>query len=210
MLAHHAIDLVLDVGANVGQYGAELRSFGYAGRLVSFEPLPGAVACLNSRAANDPLWQTRQCAIGDRRATVDLNVAGNDGASSSILPMLDRHNKAAPQAAYVDSVAVEQFRLDDLAADYVSPGDRVLLKIDVQGYESSVLAGAPDLLNTITGIQVELSLVPLYEGATLYQQMLTTLTGLGFRLEWLGSGFGDPATGQMLQMDGLFFRAAEI
>lgn len=206
LLRHHGIGLVLDVGANAGQYGSELRDFGYSGRLVSFEPLPCEWQRLAIRASADPLWETHQCALGDRHGIVTLNVAANGGASSSILTMLDRHTDAAPDARYIGTVVVEQFRLDDIAEQYVPPGQTTLLKIDVQGYEERVLRGAERLLTSIRGIQIEMSFVPLYEGGPLYDAMFTCLRSLGYRLEWLSPGFTDEATGQMLQADALFFR----
>lgn len=206
LLGHHKIDLVLDVGANEGQYGSQLREFGYKGRLVSFEPLPQAWKVLESRARPDVRWETHQCALGNRRDRVMINVAANGGKSSSVLPMLDRHIEGAPDATYIDAVEVEQYRLDEIELPHLRSTDRALLKVDVQGYEQRVLEGAGDLLDRLVGIQLELSLVPLYEGGALFTEILHLLTPLGFQLEWLAPGFADRTTGQMLQADGLFFR----
>ena len=53
-LSHFRIDLVLDVGANTGQFGKRLRTLGYAGEIISFEPLADAHALLQAAAAADP------------------------------------------------------------------------------------------------------------------------------------------------------------
>ncbi|MGN6161287.1 MAG: FkbM family methyltransferase, partial [Marmoricola sp.] len=63
-LRAHGIETVLDVGANVGQYSALLRSAGYPGRIISVEPLADAFAQLSRRARNDRAWVTVNSAVG--------------------------------------------------------------------------------------------------------------------------------------------------
>ena len=77
------VDLVFDVGANVGQFGSEIRTMGFAGRIVSFEPLSAAHARLSAAAKRDPAWSVHpRCAIGDHDGTVEINIAGNSVSSS--------------------------------------------------------------------------------------------------------------------------------
>ena len=83
------------------------------------------------------------------------------------------------------------------------------LKIDVQGYEKFVLEGAPNLLKRVIGVQLELSLVPLYEGDTPYLRMLEFLESAGLHLTLIEPGFRDKNTGEDLQFDGVFFRTCE-
>lgn len=207
-LRHHDIATVLDVGANRGQYGSALRRFGYSRRIVSFEPLSEPFAVLRTRASRDPGWECFQYALGEKTSRLSLNVAGNDGASSSALPMLDAHRSAAPRASYVGVEHVEQRRLDDVLTDLALPlTERVFLKVDVQGYERHVLTGLGSAWDRIHGLQLELSLVPLYEGQMLYQEALDAVTSRGFSLQGLEPGFTDRSTGQLLQADGVFFRS---
>lgn len=140
-LQSHRVSAVLDVGANSGQYARGLRGAGFAGRIVSFEPLPGPFAVLQRSASTDPLWECRRCALGDVDGTISINVAGNEGASSSVLPMLKRHQDAFPPANYVGAQRVPIHRLDSVAADVLRPNDIAFLKIDVQGFEKQVIAG---------------------------------------------------------------------
>ena len=116
VLSHFGIDLVLDIGANTGQYGTLLRELGYTGRIVSFEPLPTAHAALTSKTAADPAWAAApRAAIGDSEGEITINIAGNS-ASSSVLPMLESHRKAAPHSAYIGTDTVPITRLDTAAA----------------------------------------------------------------------------------------------
>jgi FkbM family methyltransferase len=206
LILHHRIDHVFDVGASDGRYGEELRRFGYQGRIVSFEPLRDSFGVLSDRVATDPLWTALPYALGSHVGEVVLNVAGNVGASSSILPMLERHRATAPDAAYIATQKVAQYPLDRLWRDFAGPQDRTFCKIDVQGYERHVLDGAAEFLNHCLGLQLELSLVPLYEGAMPYREALDVIEGLGFALMAIDAGFTDSESGQALQVDAVFFR----
>ncbi len=204
------IDLVLDVGANQGQYGALLRELGYRGRIVSFEPLAAAHAVLDARAAGDPGWTVGpRTAIGAEDGSITINVAGNS-ASSSVLPMLAAHGDAAPHSRYVGTEAVPLARLDRLAAAHLASARAPFVKIDTQGFETAVLAGAPDVLAAASAVQIELSLTPLYEGQALYDTIIAELKGRGFELWAIWPGFGRPGDGRLLQMDGIFARPERV
>jgi len=205
LLEHHGIDLIFDVGANTGQYGEEMRTLGYTGRLVSFEPLSAAFVQLQQRAAADPQWDTFNLALGATKDTATIHVAQNL-QSSSLLEMLPAHVHAAPDSAYI---AEEKIRVDTLQAmvgAYRRPGERLLVKADTQGFERQVVEGAGDALGDIVGFQLELSLVPLYKDGPLAADMIRLMDNLGFTLMGLEPAYSDGDTGQLLQVDGLFFR----
>jgi FkbM family methyltransferase len=207
MFAQHGIDLVLDIGANTGQSSQDLRSrLGYRGRIVSFEPLPAAHEQLVQAAASDPLWEVApRVAIGSSAGSVTLHVAGNS-QSSSVLPMLESHAAAAPQSRYVKDEVVPMATLDVAARDYIREGSRVFLKIDTQGYEAEVLRGAPAMLARAVGVQMEMSLLPLYEAQPLMRDLWRMLEDAGFELWTLSPVFVDSRTGRLLQVDAVFFR----
>lgn len=207
-LSSSRVNVILDVGANSGQYAARLRAAGFAGRIVSFEPLSGPFSELEARAARDPLWECRRCALGDSDGTISINVAGNSGESSSVLPMLKAHEEAFPPANYVGAEEVPIRRLDSIAAEILGPTDVAFLKIDVQGFEKQVLAGADSTVNrSCVGMQLELSFLPLYEGGMLIREALDIAYSLGFTLTGLSPCFTDLRNGRTLQADGIFFRA---
>jgi FkbM family methyltransferase len=209
MLDHYGVNCVVDVGANDGAFASSIREVGYTGRIISYEPLSKPFGALRRRAEADDNWDVYQYAIGATRDTVTINVSGNAGLSSSVLPMLDTHSSAAPNSRYIDSEKVNQDRLDSLIPGLgVSSDHRTFIKIDVQGYEAAVLDGASDLLDGkgVIGLQLELSLAPLYEGAMTYREGLDRAEALGMRLMGLGPVFTDPITGRLLQIDGVFFR----
>src|SRR4051794_15879966 len=75
LMERHNVDLVIDVGANVGQYATRLRQAGYSGRIVSFEPLPDAFADLARAAADDPLWDVRNAALGSCEDEIEFHIS---------------------------------------------------------------------------------------------------------------------------------------
>lgn len=207
ILQYQEIDLVLDVGANVGQYGRYLREIGYTGKIISFEPLSSAYEQLTAVSRKVPLWEIAPCAaIGNRDGEITINISKNS-VSSSTLPMLALHRSVAPEAEYCASETVKIFKLDTIASAYIDKNSHSMyLKIDVQGQEMHVLEGASQILRSVKGIQLELSLVPLYEGETLFRDMLDYLGKLGYELYAVIPGFTDMKSGRLLQLDGIFFR----
>lgn len=200
------LDLVLDVGANIGQFGTKLRrEVGYSGRIVSFEPMALAFSALVRRAAGDPLWEARNHALGDREGEAEIHVAGNS-YSSSLLPMLPAHLEAEPGSRYVASETIRVKRLDDLFEELRGGSKAVLLKLDVQGFEKQVLDGAAASLPHIVAVQMEMALVPLYAGEILFRDHWARMEALGYRLVSVEPAFNDPRTGRLLQVDGIFTR----
>jgi FkbM family methyltransferase len=207
LLERHGIDVVFDVGANIGQYALELRQLGYRGRIVSFEPLSQAFAALRRASAGDRAWEVERIGLGDRAGSARLHVAGNS-VSSSLLPMLDAHVRSAPASAYVGSEEITVDTLAGASARHLRRDERLFVKIDAQGYEKRILDGAGAALARVVGLQLEMSIVPLYEGETLLASMLAELEARGYTLMSLEPGYGDPESGQLLQVDGIFFRTS--
>ena len=199
------IDVVLDVGANAGQFASQIRRDGFAGRIASFEPLSSAFRALEACSSQDPLWDVRQCALGREPAVAKINIAGNSW-SSSLLPMLDRHRDAAPESAYVGTEDVTVRTLDDVYGELVAPGAKAFMKVDTQGFTMSVLDGGERALGNLLAVQVELSLVPLYAGEPLIAEVLAHLYERHFKLVHIEPEFVD-ASGRQLQVNGLLVRS---
>jgi FkbM family methyltransferase len=206
MLSHHKVNTIFDIGANEGQFGITLRDFGYKGKIISFEPLTNAREGLIRISQDDPLWEIApQAAIGDEDGEIEINIAGNS-ESSSVLNMLDSHLEAAPSSKYIGKEKVLLRKLDTLSQDFIDDNSVVFLKIDTQGYEEKVMNGAHALMKNIVGLQLEISLVPLYEAHSLLDDMFQNLKEKGFELWGISTVFSDPHTAQLLQIDATFFR----
>jgi len=209
MLQAQNIDLVLDIGSNEGTYPLKLRECEYKGRIISFEPLPCSFSILRLSVAKDPLWSCENLAVGDEDGTIEMNVSGHR-TSSSILPISEAHLRAMPSSLTVRKEKVGIVRLDSLLGKMFGRNENIYLKIDVQGFERHVLEGARETLKQTRAIELELSLVPMYEGGAGMNEMLDYLTGIGFDLASLEPVFFDPKTGNLLQTDGIFVRLADV
>lgn len=205
LCAAAGVDTVADVGANAGQYARSLRANGFAGRIVSCEPLSAAYRVLDGVASTDDRWEALRIALGAEPGTVAVQVAGNS-YSSSVLDMLDAHRDAAPDSAYIGAEQAPMTTVDRLFLDRGVAPERTMLKIDVQGYEMAVLRGAAGALPRLAAVQVELSLTPLYADQALMPEVSGLLEDHGLRLWALEPGFSDPRSGRMLQCDGVFVR----
>lgn len=205
LLSGHGVDLVVDVGANVGQYGKELRAHGYAGRILSFEPMADAFTELAAVSQRDGSWEAVKSAVGTQSGEITINISGNS-ISSSALPMLERHARVAPASQYIGAEVAPIDRLDVLAGDVIRGSSHPFLKIDTQGYEGAVLDGAEMVLDELVGVEIEMSLTPLYEGQMLLVEAIQRMESHGFRLAGLSTGLTDMKSGETLQADGVFVR----
>lgn len=116
------------------------------------------------------------------------------------------HVEAEPESRYRGAEKIAIRTLDSVAAEWGMRGSRIGLKLDVQGFEAEVLRGAGNTLPHVWFLESELSLTPLYEGQVLYEEMIEHLGSAGFALVNVCSGFADPRTGRVLQIDGAFLR----
>lgn len=206
-LNRFAVDLVVDGGANEGQYGAGLRASGWQGPVLSIEPIPEVHARLAHRARGDPLWFIAPpCALGPKSGETLLNLSA-ESDMSSVLPRSPFLEQLSPSSRCARQIRVPMLRLDELEPIRSGPWQRIFLKLDVQGYEAAVLEGIGALWPRIVGLQLELSLVPLYEGEADWRTLIDRVGSFGF-VPWLFlPGYFEPKSARQLQIDGVFFRA---
>ncbi len=172
------IDTVLDVGANVGQFGGTLRAKGYRGKIVSFEPVNSAYKSLSGRARADGNWDANNFALGAAAGETTINVA-DSSVFSSILPSTGELTQFDGGSAVTHTERIRLKTLDEVAP---RPAGQVLLKIDTQGYEKQVLEGGPKTLAQVSGVLMELPIVNLYEGTWRFHEALKFMSSAGFTI----------------------------
>ncbi|MGQ0827065.1 MAG: FkbM family methyltransferase [Bacteroidota bacterium] len=207
LLQHYNIDLVFDIGANKGQYATGIMDAGYTNKIVSFEPLTSAHSIIEKESKKHNNWTVApRCAIGSKKEEIEINISANS-VSSTLLNMLDTHIQGAPESKIVGKEKVQVYPLDEIGNNYIKDTKNMFLKIDVQGFEQEVLKGAEIMITKAKGIEMEISLVPLYEDQNwLLPQVLNYMQQKGFTLTSIVPAFTDNVTGKVLQCNGIFFR----
>jgi FkbM family methyltransferase len=174
LLAHLQIETVLDVGAHVGEFGSRLRRLGYAGQIISFEPVAASYASLAHQAARDERWVTHQVALGRSDGHQPITVPAAS-VLASFRPFVATLPSALQGVGDLRLETVQVARLDSFPV-----AGRTLLKLDTQGWDLEVLEGATGILSAVLAVQTELSVLPLYEGAPTMLEALPRLRELGF------------------------------
>lgn len=195
------VDGILDVGANRGQFTLACR-LALRAPIVAFEPIPQEAEVFQRVHGQTPGVRLIEAALGDHSGRARLHLSGR-ADSSSLLPIGARQEELFPETRAVGEIEVIVERLDRFQTHW--PGcSRLLLKLDVQGFELQVLRGAPETLRNCAYVYAECSEVPLYDGQALRVEVASYLESHGFRAEsrW------NPhyRAGELIQADYLFAR----
>lgn len=205
LLREGNLSCVYDVGANTGQYARMIRREGYAGLLVSFEPVREAFTKLSEVGKRDSAHRCHNVALGDTKQIREIHVSRN-GVSSSLRNVSAAAVGADQGAQYVRSEQVQVTTLDRFAAENRYPTDRCYLKIDTQGSELEVLKGAKEIVPNCIAIEIELSILPSYDGQADWTVIHALLNSSGFSMVALQRAFQDYRTGEILEADAIYAR----
>jgi FkbM family methyltransferase len=176
-----AVDLVLDVGANTGQFAHDLRAF-YHGDLISFEPVSAAFHQLVGKTSRDPRWKVCQFALGSQTSTQTINVSQRTELSSFLKTSAYGAGRFGEHAATTGQEVVSVRRLDDVLDEIVPDcaRRRIFLKMDTQGYDLEVFKGLGNKLPHVVALQSEVSLIPIYEGMPHWTDAIASYERAGF------------------------------
>ena len=183
VMVENAINCVIDVGANVGDFAVHIRKLGYAGRIVSIEPASKPYAELATRASADSNWKTLQLAVGRSESTAQLKILGDSVLNTLGDPDPEQIRDFGKRGKIVGQETVRVRPLDAMCDELFAgiPEPRILLKIDTQGHDQEVLAGAAQrLLPATLALQTELSITRLYLQSPTFTQSLEPLLASGW------------------------------
>lgn len=201
------VDLVLDIGANQGQFAKQLFAAGYDGRIVSFEALPTEHKRLQTAAQKfGGRWIIGPClALSDKAGSARFHVTAASQSSSLFEPN-STFSVSAPEISDYHCIEVPTDRLDNAFRSLNIPFKNVFIKLDTQGSELLILSGAPDLLKIAKGVMSEVSLRALYNSQPSARDVYKHIAAAGFDLWDIWSGYRDPLSFRLNEADVIFFR----
>jgi FkbM family methyltransferase len=206
ILSWLGIRTVVDVGAHVGEFAGLLRTqVGFDGRIVSFEPDPDNYEAIAEKAATDPLWHVEQLALSDAPGHLPLFRfdRSNFNSLQPPAPTLAEWFAVEPQPAQQVAVARLDDWLDGVPIRWEPPA---FLKIDTQGHDWKVFEGMSRRLGDVAAVQLELSVLPLYEGGVTWTEVIRLLQDRGFWCAGLFPVTRDPGLLRVTEFDGVFTR----
>ena len=172
---------------------------------MSFEPLSTVFAPLAQAAESDERRMVRNEALGAEVGRLPMHVAMGHDASSSLRAPTERMGEFA-DLDFDTTTEVAARRLDDVFGEVCQPGERVVMKVDTQGFEREVLAGGEASLARIEAVQLELSFLPLYEGGAPIEAVLAWMRERGFLPAYMAPASIQRPSRRWLQADVLFVR----
>ena len=175
------IDLVLDVGGNVGQFAQSLRSQGYNGLIHSFEPVNATFEKLQYTSQNDENWHVHNFAIGEQVGQAQINVTKSSDFSSILAPNeFGKQRFKKNKVEYTQPIEINT--IDNFISQHNGEFNnrRIFLKTDTQGFDLQVIAGAANSVNSIQCLLSEISMPPIYDDMPHYIESLKVYEDHGF------------------------------
>jgi FkbM family methyltransferase len=210
ILALYRVNVVIDVGANRGQYARGLREAGYRGHIASFEPVPADFERLAAAARRDERWSVHPYALGSEDGLTEINAV--PGTLSSLLAPTSFGESRYEQLRERRSVRVPVRRLDGLLDEVLAPvsDPRPYLKLDTQGYDLEAFAGLGGRVDSFVGMQSELALMRIYEGMPRLPEALATYEAAGFRVTGVYAVSRQSRTARVLEFDCVMVRPGAL
>ena len=179
------IRTVIDVGASTGTTVIEWLDGFPSAEVHAVEPLPTSFAALGRLRERFPdRVHAYNFALGRKSGKVEFRLHPQHDTSSSLLARTEYLARTQPLTRDEAVISVDMTTLDALFTDRSAElAPEILLKLDVQGVESDVIAGASKFLPQVKYFLTEISLAPVYVGQSDFNAVHSALTAAGFELK---------------------------
>lgn len=197
------IQSIIDIGSNEGQFIREIETILPGRTIYAFEPIP---SCFKKLVDNTKFSNVTAFNIGlsDQDGSTEMNIS-NNLVSSSILNMEELHQTAYPESKYIKKERIELKRLDSVFQNIVL-AEKILIKVDVQGYEEKVIKGGEKTFSKAAAVIIESAFEPFYNGQWVFDDLYAHLSGSGFRLMGFADQVTSKKTGIPIYADAIFIK----
>ena len=205
LISFLSVDMVFDLGANIGQYGRQLRKkVGYQGPLISYEPIPQAAEKIRALARLDKLWEVNELAVDRVPGKAQFHIMMGDQFSSLLKPTQQFEGRFHGQHKIRKTIEVDVITLGT-AIQKAGSFNKRLLKLDTQGTELRILQGGVDSLPKFSAIQLEVGFQSLYEGEASFGEIVNAMESWGYRISALFPN-NQGHFPHLVEMDAIFLR----
>ena len=149
------IDILIDIGSNKGQFSILFNFYFPGSKIYSFEPQTKYLN-IQKKILSKKSKFFNLC-LGNKTGFENFNITEKNDSSSILKPNI------LTKSIYkiVKKIKVKVVKLDSVIK--LPQNKKILLKLDVQGYEKQVLLGSKSNLKKITHILIELSSHEIYK-----------------------------------------------
>lgn len=174
--------VILEAGAHIGTDTCEMASLWPNSKIYAFEPIPELFNQLKNNTSQFENVKCFQMALGDKTGTCTIfQSSGDSDASSSILEPKN-HLIVHPDVKFEKKIEVPVITLKDWM-DNQGIEKIDFLWLDLQGFEFNVLKASKEVLENVSVIYSEVSLIENYTNSTLYPEFKNWLQYLGFKVQ---------------------------
>jgi FkbM family methyltransferase len=196
-----SLKCVVDVGANLGSWCTGVACLTGAERIIAYEPVPDVFNRLCENAKKYPQIRCVQAAVGSSLGRVTVNVE-TAHELSSVLAM--RSDMRCEYGAGQDRSRQVEVPMTTLDEDLKEEDEISLLKVDVQGYEREVFAGARSVLRRTKVLMTEVLFASHYEGDLQFGDLCQLIQSTSHLNLWAVSKPSCSPSGRALWADAVF------
>ncbi len=184
--------VILDIGAATGEWARMAHEIWPGAKVYGFEPNRRNAPDLEQTRRDVPRFDFRICFLGPQRKTVEY--FDNDTQTS----LLDGSGHGTKQSS-------EMLVLDELIASGDVPRPD-FMKLDVQGFELDVLAGAQEAMRNAQGVLLEVSFTEFLPGVPTIERVVAYMNERGFSWYDVMGILRSPENDALWQMDVMFIK----
>lgn len=179
ILEKMGVNVILDVGAHFGEFYEEVRRSGYKNRVISIEPTLSSFEILKKIKSNDQSFKSLNIALGEETGELIINEYEESSMNSILDVDRDSTYILSPKKG---SSKIGCMTLDELIQSESLENEVIFIKLDVQGFELKILKGLNKYLESVSAMQVEISINPVYRDASNLPEFIEWLEKNNFKI----------------------------